>query len=281
MKAEVFIHWVKLCAVIGRIAKYLSRTSNDASTSFPVHLGRELIAWVRSLPPHLKLPINSSSTTNFNRDVHLLHLPYLTIIIVLYLKRSSSQSLPQALPPATLAATCLARILKDVLVRSGTRYLMGITCWYCGMGFIALLQASQTENLRLGADADLDILSLAIKQLKSMWATANVFEQGFDRLRGKARSTSTTAGSTELAEMADNSADDAHSSTKEIGMHDGIDWMDYFPFVTAQTSVVASHILAQQSANIFSFDNFGDTSMLHFQDLFEGLDSWTDPKIFL
>jgi len=281
VKAEVFIYWVRLCAIIGRIAKYLSRSPNEASSSFPVHHGRELINWIRSLPPHLQLPINSNHTTNFNRDVHLLHMPYLTIIIVLYLKRTSSQSLPQALPPATLAATCLARILKDVLVRSGTRYLMGITCWYCGMAFIALLQASQTEHLKLGAEADLDILALAVKQLKSMWATANVFEQGFERLRGKSRPPSTTAAGPGLEDLTGDQVDDSQLSTKEVDMHDGIDWMDYFPFVTAQTSIVANQILAQQNANLFSFDNFGDTSLSHFQDLFEGLDSWADPKLFV
>lgn len=158
---------------------------------------------------------------------------------------------------------------------------MGITCWYCGMAFIALLQASQTEHLKLGAEADLDILALAVKQLKSMWATANVFEQGFERLRGKSRPPSTTAAGPGLEDLTGDQVDDSQLSTKEVDMHDGIDWMDYFPFVTAQTSIVANQILAQQNANLFSFDNFGDTSLSHFQDLFEGLDSWADPKLFV
>lgn len=149
------------------------------------------------------------------------------------------------------------------------------------MGFIALLQASQTEHLKFGADADLDIITLAVKQLKSMWATANVFEQGFERLRGKNRSISTASEDPSLADLNVDRVTDSHLSTKEVDMHDGIDWMDYFPFVTAETSVVASQILAQQDANLFSFDNFGDTSLSHFQDLFEGLDRWTDPKLFI
>lgn len=147
------------------------------------------------------------------------------------------------------------------------------------MGFIALLQASQTEHLKLGADADLDILALAVKQLKSMWATANVFEQGFERLRRKDRPTLATVEGPNLTDPTADRGNDSH--LKEVDMHYGIDWMDYFPFVTTQTSVVANQILAQQSANLFSFDNFGDTSLSHFQDLFEGLDSWTDPKLFL
>jgi hypothetical protein len=150
------------------------------------------------------------------------------------------------------------------------------------MGFIALLQASQTEQcLKPGADADLDILALAVKQLKSMWATANVFEQGFERLRRKDRTALPAAEGPDLVDLNGDRGNDSHLNAKEVDMHYGIDWMDYFPFVTAQTSVVANQILAQQSANLFSFDNFGDTSLSHFQDLFEGLDSWTDPKLFL
>lgn len=66
-------------------------------------------------------------------------------------------------------------------------------------------------------------------------------------------------------------------------MHNGIDWTDYFPFVTTQTSPVAEKLLAKQNTSMALFppDNFCDPSILHFQDLFEGIDSWTDPKLFL
>jgi hypothetical protein len=145
---------------------------------------------------------------------------------------------------------------------------MAITCWYCGMAFIALLQASVTEDLRSAAEADLDILVLAVKQLKLMWGTANVFDQGFERLRANARSSQTDDF---LATLTSN--DDATGD-----LHNGIDWLDYFPFVTAQTSTIADKLLAQQSMQFFHFDNFCDSTLLHFQDVFEGLDSWTDPK---
>jgi hypothetical protein len=58
-------HWVSLCAIMGRIARSLSRASTSASSptpsaAFPSHLRQELIDWVHSLPPHLQLPIGSS-----------------------------------------------------------------------------------------------------------------------------------------------------------------------------------------------------------------------------
>ena len=278
-KAEIFIYWVRLCAIIGRVAKHLSRSSSHASSSpFPVHLGKELIQWVRSLPAHLQLPINSNHTTTFNRDVHQLHLPYLTIVTILHLKWSS-HSLPKASSPAILAATCVARILKDILVRGGTRFLMAITCWYCGTAFIALLQASRSEDLRRGAEEDLDILTLAIKQLKTMWGTANVFDQGFQRLRASSKSSNDTEE--DATNVVQNAQYLAHVHESGLPDNDVIDWLEYFPFVTVQTSGVAERLLAQSTNDLFRLEDYPGCLMFQNQDLFEGFESFTDSNLFL
>lgn len=280
-KAEVFVYWVRLCAIIGRISKRLSRSTNPSSTTnaFPGDLSKELVDWVQSLPPHLQLPIGSSHTPNFNRDVHQLHLPYLAVIVVLHLTRTS-QSPPQALPPATLAGSCIARILKDVLIRSGTRFLMPITCWYVGMGFIALLQASRSEYLQDGATADLEILTLAIKELKNMWATAAVFEQTFERLRSNGR----TLSSEDFPNrhLGNEQSARALNSEAEV-LHSGIGLLDYFPFVTSQTSVVADKLLAQQNMDLNYWDGLAGLAfdmIPNYQDLMEGLDTWADQNAF-
>lgn len=279
-KAEVFIHWVRLCTVIGRIAKELSRSANSTpSTPFPVNLCMELVEWVRSLPRHLHLPIGSSHTTGFNRDVHQLHLPYLAVIVVLHLTRSA-QSLPQVLPPATLAGSCIARILKDVLIRSEARFLMPITCWYTGMGFIALLPASRSEHLKDGANADLEILVLAIKQLKTMWGTAGVFEQTFDRLRGTNRIL--TPEDFPNRHLSNDQSTRALHSEEQV-LQSGVDWMDYFPFVTPQTSIVAEKLLAQKNTDFVFWTGLDESldAIPNYQDFMEGLDGWVDPASFL
>ncbi|KAJ5825862.1 hypothetical protein N7474_003000 [Penicillium riverlandense] len=281
-KAEVFIYWVRLCTIIGRIAKRLSLSANSSSTTntFTGDLDKELIDWVRSLPPHLQLPIGSSHTPSFNRDVHQLHLPYLAVIVVLHLTRSP-QSLPQALPPATLAGSCIARILKDVLVRSETRFLMPITCWYTGMGFIALLQASRSERLKDGASADLEILILAIKELKNMWATAALFEQTFERLRSNGKSLSPEEFPNR--HLVNEQSTRALNSEEAV-LHSGVDWIDYFPFVTSETSVVAENLLDQQNMDFTFWDGLGEMAfdtIPNYQDFMEGIDSWADPNAFL
>jgi hypothetical protein len=281
-KSEVFIYWVRLCAIIGRIAKALSRCANNSQTSGPsrADFSKELEEWARALPPHLQLPIGASHTPNFNRDVHQLHLPYLAMIVVLHLTRSS-QTLPQVLPPATMAATCIARILKDILMRSGMRHLMPITCWYTGMAFIALLQASKSDHLKEGANADIEILILAIKQLKIMWGTAALFDHGFERLQASGKSAS--AGGVSNGKSGVNVS--THVATSEEGGlpngDGGTNWMDHFPFVTSQTSLVAEKLLAQQNTDAFPWDTLLEGSMFHYQDFIDEFDNWGGPTAFI
>ncbi|KOC16391.1 Zn(II)2Cys6 transcription factor [Aspergillus flavus AF70] len=282
VRAEIFIHWVRLCAVIGRIAKYLTRPASAINTRFPTHLAQELIAWVQSLPPHLQLPINADRTTTFNRDVHQMHLPYLAVIIMLHLKLPYQPHNSAAYPPAILAASCVARILRDTLARGGTRFLMAITGWYCGMAFIALLQACRVDGLAAAANEDLDILTLAVDQLRSMWPTAQIFHDGFQRLRPSA------AGAEALLSLSNSgpSAPVGLASTvpnvelaiTEVpvgpgtgnglanNLLEGLNWMDYFPFATAQTSGVAERLLVPRTGEM-TFEEFPE-SMVQFQDLF-------------
>jgi hypothetical protein len=275
-KAEIFIYWVQLCAIIGKIAKYLARNDDSGTYAFPTHLARELIQWVQSLPQHLQLPIGSQRTTAFSRDVHQLHLPYLAVIIILHVKRSSStQPLPQAYPPAILAATCMARIMRDILSRGGTRFLMAITGWYCGTAFIALLQALRIDGLAKGANEDLDILTLAVEQLGQMWPTAAVFHSGFKRLRPSALAHDVDSQRPPGPELG------MGDGTGYMEMTDGIDWTVYFPFATSVTSEVAEKLLAPQNEELFFDDDIFADTLLQFQDLFEPCDTLTEMNMFI
>jgi hypothetical protein len=270
-KGEIFIYWVRLCAIIGRIAKSLSRSASStyppspSSPTSPAQLRQELVDWVRSLPPHLQLPIGSNRTDSelFDRDVHQLHLPYLTTIIVLHLRRQLGSGLPQALPPAILAASCIVRILRDILSRGDARFLMPITCWYSGTAFIALLQACRVESLAGDANEGLDVLTNAVEHLKQMWGSAKVVRQAFDRLR---RSQTTGNGPTQtrlerpdpalggggradlqlhgpppaFLTLGENSTRASHAGHDEAA---DVEWTALFPFVTRATGGIANALL--------------------------------------
>jgi hypothetical protein len=292
-KGEIFIAWVRLCGIIGDIAKSLSRSKMDQKSPFPTHLWQKLVDWVQSLPPHLQLPIGSQTTMTFDRDVHQLYLPYLTTIVILHLKRSA-QSLPQALPPAILAASCIARILRDILSRGDTRFLMAITCWYSGTAFIALLQASRIEGLCKEANADLDVLTNAAKQLQRMWGSANILCQGFDRLRSQSGPASGDKPCQSLNEVSrpanSNVGDDASTvdgTDRDLENSDEFDWTALFPTVTKATNGIAAALLPgrEPGASRTRFPSpentlFHETLMTEYQDLFEPFAQF-DPLDFL
>lgn len=196
-KGEIFIQRVSLCAIIGRIAKALSRS--NGSSPFPSHLRQELVDWVCALPARLQLPISGPRTDTFDRGIHQLHLPYLTTIIVLHLRRTA-HDLPQALAPAILAAACIARILRDILSRGDARFFMAITCWYTGTAFTALLQAAKLPALAKDANDALDVLTAAVDQLQRMWGSARVIRRGIERMRANLHAPGTTVGGGVMSE---------------------------------------------------------------------------------
>jgi hypothetical protein len=281
-KGEIFIHWVRLCGIMGKVAKVLSRPSSTASSLW--HLRQELVLWVTSLPDHLQLPIRSARTQTFDRDVHQLYLPYLTTIIVLHLKRSA-HALPHALPPAILAASCIARILRDILSRGNARFLMAVTCWYSGTAFIALLQATRIQELSKEANENLDVLVHAVSQLQQMWASANAIRQGFDRLRGSYARMGTSSikygessavGPPETLSGRDDHAFPVQPATPSIPTQDkDFDWTELFPFVSPSTNKIAEVLLNGKehgtATRLPSPENilFQDALFSQYQDLVE------------
>lgn len=271
-------------------------------------MGHELIAWQRSLPPHLCLGVDSERTTDFNRDVHQLHLPYFTAITILHLKSGASQRLPVALPAAILAASYMARIFKDILNRGNARFLMAITCWYSAVASTALLQAACVNHLSEAALEELTIVSLTLKELRKMWPSANIIDRGVERLR--ATHATSTATATAAVERNDSctvfdqpprlngvqgrsTSPDALPATSPFGGADsstsddgGIDWKDYFPSVTPNTSGIAQALLEGREQTEWADELFfsqdqahDDSAMMQLEDFFGLLDD-TQPHDF-
>lgn len=283
---------------MGRLAKTLYRpeTDDDRLSPSTKHL-HELSDWINTLPPHLQLPIRSSRTQRFDRDVHQLHLPYLTTVIMLHLKRSP-HSLPQALPPAIMAAYCISRILRDILARGNSRFLMAITCWYTGSAFIPLLQASHIPHLAKDANECLDVLERTAEQLQTMWASANLIVGGFRRLRKSAREAAARNApdrTPTLCSSASHSGREREDSistpvmgTSTSGSYrtngETFDWLTLFPFVTHDTSSIVASLLNDRDQGVVtrvfpSPENtmYHESLMSQLDDLFavDGMDFMT------
>ncbi|KAH8689053.1 fungal-specific transcription factor domain-containing protein [Talaromyces proteolyticus] len=266
-EAEIFIHWVSLCAIIGRVGKYLLRPTASPSVIFPSDLAQQLVDWVQSLPNHLMLPISGDRTVAFHRDVHQLYLPYLTVIILLHLDLSS-QPRPESYSAAAIAASCIARIMKDYLVRGGIRFLTAITCWYCGVAALGLLHVRRIDHLTASVDEDLDILKAALGELKIMWPSANMYLKGLERLWS-----SSMANGGLWEESLAPIADSHRNVPPEVNAEQtqGIQWINYFPFVKPETSGVVRAVLSQYDE--CSFMQSDINLQVQWPDLFDIFDN--------
>ncbi|KAM3419580.1 hypothetical protein BST61_g2919 [Cercospora zeina] len=277
-KALVFIHWVRLCAIIGRIAHHLARRKSEMQDSrchpdnlIDHSLEQELLNWVTSLPSSLALGVHEVYEAKYDRDIYQLYLPYLTAVIVLDLHTAeSSQDTPRAGPAAVAAASCIARIFRDILARGNTRFLMAITSWYCATAFLALLSARKQPHLAAAADTDIETIRTMCGQLKDIWGSSDVIYQGMHRITTSAEFQDSVNPS--ISTQAANAATvqpQASGSVPELSTatnNDTLSWKQYFPFATTRTSEVLRIMLenGQQTApesleaSLFSDDLAGD-----------------------
>ncbi|OJD19281.1 hypothetical protein AJ78_00730 [Emergomyces pasteurianus Ep9510] len=246
-RAQIFIYWVRLSNNVGKVAKYLLQKTE--TTQFPGHLARELVDWVQSLPEPLRLPIATNRTTPFNRDVHQLHLPYLTTITLLYLTKSS-QPLAKAYTTATLSASCVARIFEDFLARGSIRFLQGMAGWHIAVAILALLHARRIQTLTKTADNHIKILKIALKEMAQMWPSASLLDKEFERLL--ASKEFVVAEERSPKRLIDMRPTNSLSELADLATGTLINFMDFFPFATTQTSPLVEILLTQNSTMIFT-----------------------------
>lgn len=231
-RAEVFIYYVRLSSIIGRLSHRLS-LRNDASPPL-MDIALELQNWVQSLPPSLILPFSFAKTPSqaYRRDVLLLHLPYLTALALLYMS-PSSRALPKASVTALLAASCIARIFQEFLARGSLSFVSGIGGWYATIAVLALLHGSQAAQLRECSLDQIEILMIALQEVAKQWHSAGIFLNKLEEHVRQLSHDSQTCHDTEL-ELVE--SETASSTWLELESEDGVHHQSFFPGVTSQTS---------------------------------------------
>lgn len=270
-KAEIFIQWVRLCEIIGRVGKAIARGEIHATDSVP---RKDLMNWPQALSPDLQLPISDDRTVNFNREIHMLHLPYLATTVLLNLQKTS-EKLPRASMVAMIAASCVSRILQDILGHGTLRYLPGQTGWYISVSIIALLYARNIECLAVHANDDIAVLFAALKEMSTLWHSSKMFHAGFERIIGgekvqnEPQNLRNTGRNTLGVDVPQ-----APPVINDISVPDDESWKDSFPYVTTRTSPLISVLL--ENAVGVPFTGM-EPSQMNF--MFEFLDD-LDPEYF-
>ncbi|KAJ5806876.1 hypothetical protein N7474_010468 [Penicillium riverlandense] len=178
-EAEIFIQWVKLCEIVGHVAKHLRR--HPEAKDRARDLLDDLKVWIANLPQDLRLPYFEGSLSNFDRDICQLHLPYLCCLILLDLRKSSQQDLGVDIV-AILASSCVARIFEDLLIRGSLRFLQGMAGWYITISLLALIRATEIPAFASTTDGPIRVLRVALKDMAERWPSAKMFHHGIEHL---------------------------------------------------------------------------------------------------
>ncbi|KAJ5521061.1 hypothetical protein N7463_001514 [Penicillium fimorum] len=240
LRADIFVHWVQLSCIVGRVGDYL-RCSGSAEITSPDLLD-QLRTWTHGLPPHLRLlPFSVVPTELLERDIHLLHLPYLSSITLLHLRKSDT-NVPAASIPAILSASCVARIFEGLLIRGSLRFLQGMAGWHMALAALALLNACQIGALKEAAKAHIRVLRIGLKELSQRWESAKMYDKGIEHLL-RARSRSPYEGQIPNPQHVPvyPAGDDLSLNP---GSAEGQEALKYFPGATKETSLLFETLLA-------------------------------------
>ncbi|KAK4501477.1 hypothetical protein PRZ48_007286 [Zasmidium cellare] len=266
----VFIHWIRLCRIVSEIGQYLRRNSDK--DNFQAAYAPKLVGWLEELPPEIRLDISKARTPKFRRDVHNLHLPYLAALAIIHMNQSSN-ALPDARTVALIAASCIARIFRDLLARGHVRFLGAISCWYAGIAILALLQTQRTPQLANDSSQDIQTLRMALEQIGQVYPSAHIFILGFQRLFHDLAENPADAMEGEPSSAIRDDESLGTFGVEETGSRDGR-FGSYFPFATQETSGLAASLLARSASNSWLDLSWVNESWLNSPTL--QLQAWLD-----
>ena len=156
--------------------KHMAVARDNGVRASTQNIAVSLMTWLQGLPNDMQLPIQDAHTAPFSRDVHMLHLPYLTTIALIRLVNLNTigQDISEVSVTAVLAAACTARIMGDMLLRGCISALPEDSGWFITIAMIALMHIRPQTSLAKHAAADIHILRSALMHMSETWLSAKV-----------------------------------------------------------------------------------------------------------
>lgn len=249
-QAQIFVHWVSLCRTMGQVQKYMLDTRQNGNIMPTSSIATSLTTWLDSLPATIRLPMLGTETMAFESDVHLLHLPYLTLVSLTYLSTSGPRQ-AQISVAAILAATCTARIIQDFLLRGSVDVLPEDTGWSIAIAITALTFVCPIQKFGDHARADIAILLSALEHLSVKWTSSKILLAGLKRLLDASQQ-SLAPKQHELDYHRSNAFVEEDSTfvpgtrdLDDLRASDGIFWTSLFPFASAETSALFKALISE------------------------------------
>lgn len=169
-KAVSSVGYVAISHIFGDIGEAIRR--NEMTPSRTSQLKNQLYAWVRELPTELRLFHSNidHGPNEYNFEARQLHVIYFVCVILLFRK---SPSLSPSLSASILAASFIAAIFEEFLIRDEIHYLgPGIWKFFLLTAGITLVPACKNSVLQGEAAQDYQIIKKALNQFAERYPSA-------------------------------------------------------------------------------------------------------------
>lgn len=209
-------------------------------------------------------------------------MPYLSALILLDMKKTSQPEL-KAHTVAMLAASCIARVFEDFLVRGSLRFLQGMSGWYATVALLALIRANHIRTLQTATEGSIQILRVALKDMAQRWPSSKMFDSGIEHLLSSVDTGSNHRRGGDTVDMPED--EDSHQMARLLGIrrpagsHAEIELlkatdiqaaMKYFPGATNETTSMFTTMLSlTDPVDFFNYQDAFDSTVF---DLFDSLD---------
>lgn len=160
--ARLFVAYTDICSILGQCGQALNEGYFHSSR---LELGRSLHRWIRDLPASLRL----DNALSYDFEVRQLYLVYFTTVSVLYGPVKCGERAPVA---PILAASCLARVFEDFLVRDHIRYLGTINIVHLRVATLSQLWCFNLSQLRDLTKSELAVIRSSFQELEKTWNSA-------------------------------------------------------------------------------------------------------------
>lgn len=265
----IFVQWVRLCSIVGRVGDHLRRNPNGTHTAHD--LLNELRTWAQNLPEALRLPFSRPTSAEYEAELYQLHFPYLSCIALLHLEKST-KPLPKAYTTALLAASCTARIFEEILVRGSLRFLQGMAGWHIAIALLSLLQVRQVGRLQQAADEHIRVLRVALRELAHRFDSAKMYDRSIENLlNAQQRHHALTDPHVERLQVYPDGSQGILPREMETCLPEQQDWSRYFPGLSSNVSPLVEILLASNQPTSSSFSECGSSNDLSYllYDIFD------------
>ncbi|KAK2800594.1 hypothetical protein FQN51_005977 [Onygenales sp. PD_10] len=162
-RSLIFVHYVSISGIVGNLSELVTR-NRTPSLEAKDAIGRELLNWIRNLPPSLRLYNPDGSSRPYDNEIAQLHVPFFSAITILFRPRSNFRLVP-ANTAAIVASTINTRLFEAFQLRDHTYSLAGAYAWHFLVAAILQLSCWRIEAFKAEAQAAVVTIEAALKTL--------------------------------------------------------------------------------------------------------------------